>query len=257
MYNHVRKLASISTYAAPSDRKVTPIEIPPNTELVELLTGGKIFFEADGVEQTFQTGAIFWHRSGEYTICRTPPEDPYRCTVFRFEVETPQRPCPRVSLWESPDAALAFSEESLRLFHAGSSERSALTAYIYSALALQGMSRRSDPYEPPRQMRAILDFIDRNFASPLTNEVIADHARISRPYLFTLFRKHFGETPHHYILKRRNNQAKLLLSGGDLPIKEIAAACGFESIEVFYRQFRRQNGLTPGEYRAKYSPYKS
>ncbi|MGE4564729.1 MAG: helix-turn-helix domain-containing protein [Victivallaceae bacterium] len=257
MYNHVRKLISISTYAAPSDRKVTPVQIPSGVELVELLTGGKIFFEVDGVERIFQTGAIFWHRAGEYTICRTPPENPYRCTVFRFEVDSLSRPCPRVSLWSSPDAALTFSEEALHLFHAGSAERAALTAYIYSAIALQGMSRRSEPHELPRNMRAALDYIERNFASPLTNEAIAGYAQISRPYLFTLFQKHFGQSPHRYLLKLRNNQAKLMLSGGDLPIKEIAAACGFESLEVFYRQFRRQTGLTPGEYRVKYSPYQN
>ena len=29
--------------------------------------------------------------------------------------------------------------------------------------------------------------------------------------------------------------------------------CGFSELEVFYRQFKKQSGLTPAGYRRKYS----
>lgn len=53
-------------------------------------------------------------------------------------------------------------------------------------------------------------------------------------------------TPYHYILQQRIGKAKLLLSGGLTPIKEIALLCGFDSLEVFYRQFKKETNLTPG-----------
>ena len=37
------------------------------------------------------------------------------------------------------------------------------------------------------------------------------------------------------------------------PIKEIASLCSFNSLDVFFRQFRKITGMTPAEYRRKFS----
>ena len=47
-----------------------------------------------------------------------------------------------------------------------------------------------------------------------------------------------------------------LLFRPELSIKEIAAECGFESLEVFYRQFKNATQTTPADYRREYSRYR-
>ena len=117
MQEHAANLRSIGYFAAPYGKTVTPVTIPPETELVELICDGKIFFEIEGTRRTFGKGAMFWHVSGEKTIWDTPAEDPYRCFVFVFETHPPKRIVPRVSIWDSPDEAVDFSARMFKIFH--------------------------------------------------------------------------------------------------------------------------------------------
>ena len=58
-----------------------------------------------------------------------------------------------------------------------------------------------------------------------------------------------------YLQKKRVEHAGRLLMTTALPIKDIAERCGFASIEVFYRVFRKYRGTTPGNYREVYNIY--
>ncbi len=254
MFEHIRKLKAVSYFAAPAGRQVTPATIVLNSECIELVTGGTIFFETGGERKTFRKGAMFWHVSREKTIWDTPPDDPYRCYVFRFEARPPTRTVPRVTVWNNPDEALEFASAMFKVFHSGDFDQDALTAYLYSTLRWQALaSLRQPAAQLPDALSRALKYLDANCTSNVTPEDAAEYAGISRPYLFRMFRESLRTSPHQYLLKRRLDKAKLLLAGETFSIKEIAADCGFESIEVFYRQFRSSFHTTPAEYRKQYS----
>ena len=254
MFEHIRKLKAVSYFAAPAGRQVTPATIVLNSECIELVTGGTIFFETGGERKTFRKGAMFWHVSREKTIWDTPPDDPYRCYVFRFEARPPTRTVPRVTVWNNPDEALEFASAMFKVFHSGDFDQDALTAYLYSTLRWQALaSLRQPAAQLPDALSRALKYLDANCTSNVTPEDAAEYAGISRPYLFRMFRESLRTSPHQYLLKRRLDKAKLLLAGETFSIKEIAADCGFESIEVFYRQFRSSFHMTPAEYRKQYS----
>ncbi len=254
MFEHIKKVKAVSYFAAPAGRKVTPATIALSSESIELVTGGTIYFEVDGERRTYRKGAMFWHVSREKTIWDTPPDDPYRCYVFHFEARPPTRTVPRVTVWNNPDEALAFASAMFRIFHSGEFDPEALTAYLYSTLRWQALaSLRQPAAQLPDALSRALKYLDANCTSNVTPEDAAEYAGISRPYLFRMFRESLRTSPHQYLLKRRLDKAKLLLAGETFSIKEIAADCGFESIEVFYRQFRSSFHTTPAEYRKQYS----
>lgn len=76
---------------------------------------------------------------------------------------------------------------------------------------------------------------------------------VSKNHFCALFKKRFGCTFLSYINKMRLNEAKRLLSETDLPISQIQEAAGFSQAKQFYISFRRENGITPLEYRRKRS----
>ena len=77
---------------------------------------------------------------------------------------------------------------------------------------------------------------------------------MSRAEFSASFRKVFGVPPKQYISIRRLFHAKLLLMESSLPIKEIAAQCGYRDEFFFHRIFKKYTGIPPAKYR-KYSCY--
>lgn len=250
-------LSQVGYYACPVVTQVRPTVIADRTETVEILTGGKLRFELEGEERVFERGTVFWHQAGEHTICKTFEEDPYRCVVFRFQVSENGRPGPRVSSWETPEEAVAFAEECHKAFHRGGVDLAALSDYAYSVIHWKASTGSLDKkVDYPGCFLRACAFIKAHLEEDLTPDRIAKSASISRPYLFTLFRKYYNTAPLHYVQMLRITQAKVMLSTADgISIKEIALNCGFKDLEVFYRQFRRQVGITPGQYRKKYSVF--
>jgi AraC-like DNA-binding protein len=242
---------------APDDARITPYKIPEKTETIELLTGGEVFFQVDGVLKTFAKGTLFWHRAGEETIWRTTPQAPYRCAVFHFRVADRRRPAARVSVWNSDADLDGFVAECLNLFHTQRLDMDVLTFYIYSTLLRHALANdgSSNVRGYPKPLDRSLDYIHHNLADKYSIATLAKHSQISPPQLFKLFKTHLKTTPHQYILSRQLAKARTLLAGTQRTIKEIAFDCGFESLEVFYRRFHRESKMPPGEYRRKYFPY--
>lgn len=98
-------------------------------------------------------------------------------------------------------------------------------------------------------VRAMEDHLD----APLTAQQLARRAHISVRQLERLIRARFGDTPMRYYLKLRLHAARNHLFYGDMPIQDIAAACGFSAPSVLSRAFRAHFGLSPRAFRSQFS----
>ena len=86
---------------------------------------------------------------------------------------------------------------------------------------------------------------------PLAPKVLAANCGVSVRQLERIIRARFGDSPMERYLKIRLQAARNLLFYGDIPIKQVAAACGF-SPSVLSREFSRHFGQTPREFRRLY-----
>lgn len=256
MLNHLRKMEMIGFFRAPANEKIKPGRSAENMEYLELVSSGHTLFSGpDGKNTLYGRGSLFWHRSGENTIYRYHGDDPYSCYVFKFEVEKSKRVCPRVTIPLQTDQLMGFAEDVFRKYHAGEQENPEFCAMVYSTLLWYAKGPQRNPGEYyPDSLKFALEFMENHFDSPLHLEEIADVAGISQPYLFSVFKRYLKVSPHQYLLGLRISRAKQLLAAGELTIKEISFECGFESLEVFYRQFSRNEGTTPAAYRKRFSP---
>ena len=98
--------------------------------------------------------------------------------------------------------------------------------------------------ELSRQIILAKDYINRHFSERLNLDSIAGRVFISRYHFLRLFKLHYGMTPHQYLTMVRLQEAKLLIAGG-VPVSEVCAAVGFDSISSFKGLFKRYWGKAP------------
>lgn len=94
-------------------------------------------------------------------------------------------------------------------------------------------------------------YIEKHYAENIDIAELFGSTGYSYHLLRHLFKKHFDISPKQYLLKQRLYHACEKLKNTDLPINEIAAECGFESIAYFNTYFKNKYGKTPLEYRTE------
>jgi AraC-like DNA-binding protein len=92
-------------------------------------------------------------------------------------------------------------------------------------------------------------YLSFNIGEPLTVAQMARRANLSPSRFGVVFRQQFGLSPHQYLLRLRIQHAQSLLTTTDLPLREIAQACGFADVHHFSKAFKRIVGVSPGAYR--------
>jgi AraC family transcriptional regulator len=101
----------------------------------------------------------------------------------------------------------------------------------------------------PRLRRMMIEFIDQNLAENITLDDLAGLAGLSSYHFSRKFKADLGVAPHSYVLSRRIERAKQLLKKGHLPLKLVAAECGFTDQSHLNRAFRKFLGVTPKDFR--------
>lgn len=96
--------------------------------------------------------------------------------------------------------------------------------------------------------------MDRAYAEPLDIRAVAAVAHISHAHFIRTFRSVFGETPHHYLQRRRVERSMFLLRETDRSVTDICFDIGFGSLGTFSRTFREIVGETPSGYRLGHEP---
>ena len=97
------------------------------------------------------------------------------------------------------------------------------------------------------------DWIESNFKEPITLESMTEVSRLGKRTLIRRFKKATGDTPLVYLQKLRVENAKRLLEGTGNTFNEITWQVGYEDVSSFQRLFKSETGLSPKEYRAKFS----
>jgi AraC-like DNA-binding protein len=87
-----------------------------------------------------------------------------------------------------------------------------------------------------------------DIAEPWSVASLAKEAGMSRTAFSERFTRLVGVPPMTYVLDWRMAIAKDILQRGGVPQDTIATAVGYQSASAFNTAFRRQVGLSPGEY---------
>ena len=99
------------------------------------------------------------------------------------------------------------------------------------------------------QIGKALQYIRRMASANIRVNDVLDQIELSRRAFEHRFKKLVGRTPHEEIQRVRMNRAKELLLDTELSVPQIAERLGFEHSEYLGAAFKREVGVSPGEYR--------
>lgn len=98
----------------------------------------------------------------------------------------------------------------------------------------------------------ILNYIQENFKE-VTLENVAEKFNFSLPYLSKIIKKFTGETYTEIVQKIKMNKACTILVNTNCSINDICYMVGYVNQEHFIRVFKKCFGMSPTQYRKKYS----
>ena len=108
-----------------------------------------------------------------------------------------------------------------------------------------------------RPVSACMDYIYDHLYEQILVSDLAEHVELNESYLSVLFKKETGESISGYIRRRRVEAAEGMLRYSDYSCSDIANYLAFCSQSHFISVFRKETGLTPRQYRARYGTQKS
>ena len=94
----------------------------------------------------------------------------------------------------------------------------------------------------------MIDHLDAD----LTVTALSERVHMSPRHFARVFAAETGLTPGRYVESLRLERAQLLLESTARTIEEIAACCGFGTVETLRRAFSRRLAVTPSDYRARF-----
>jgi AraC family transcriptional regulator len=95
------------------------------------------------------------------------------------------------------------------------------------------------------QVARVTEYVEAHLAEDLSLLRLARVSGISASHLRALFKRSVGVPVHEYVIQRRVERARALLSRGELPASQIALEAGFSHQSHMARCMRRVLGVTP------------
>ena len=119
---------------------------------------------------------------------------------------------------------------------------------VFSKIITEIGLRKSEIRTITYKIDQIIDYIQLNYATDLSNKMIGDHFHFHPNYVNHLMVTYTGYSLHQYLLRIRISEAIRLLETTDHKISVIAYIVGFSDISHFSNCFKKFTGKSPKNY---------
>lgn len=115
----------------------------------------------------------------------------------------------------------------------------------------QSYEGRTKLLQPFHDISKAVSYLRQNYHEDISIQELARHAGLSPRQLERKFRSAFGVTPQQFLIKTRLLAACRTLRETNRSLTEIALDCGFNDQSALTHHFRKNIGMTPGQFRRK------
>ncbi|GEO57106.1 AraC family transcriptional regulator [Companilactobacillus bobalius] len=102
-------------------------------------------------------------------------------------------------------------------------------------------------------LNKVFTYVESNYQYHISLQDVAGKAGFSPYYFSRFFKKNVGQTFIEFLNNYRIDKSKWEIINTDASISDILVKSGFSSNKTFYRNFKFQVGMSPNQYRKKYS----
>jgi transcriptional regulator GlxA family with amidase domain len=103
------------------------------------------------------------------------------------------------------------------------------------------------------KIRQTEEYLQQHFDSDISIDTLAQRVGMGPRNFIRRFKAATGRVPGAYLQTLRVSAAKELLEHGTSSIQTVSSKIGYEDIGFFRNLFKRHTGMTPGEYRDRFS----
>lgn len=100
-----------------------------------------------------------------------------------------------------------------------------------------------------RPITGITRYLQNHLEEDISLSLLADEFHLNAQYISQLFKSEIGVGFLTYLTNIRMENARKLLVSTSLSIGEISSRCGYADYRVFTKVFKRNEGITPSQYR--------
>jgi len=103
------------------------------------------------------------------------------------------------------------------------------------------------------KIRQTEEYLQQHYDSDVSIDSLAERVGMGPRNFIRRFKAATGRVPGAYIQTLRVSAAKELLENGTASIQAVSSKIGYDDIGFFRNLFKRHTGMTPGEYRDRFS----
>ncbi|WP_195964461.1 AraC family transcriptional regulator [Clostridium cuniculi] len=102
----------------------------------------------------------------------------------------------------------------------------------------------------------IKNYIDSHYSENITLDILSNLSYVNKFHLVHPFTKQMGISPINYLINRRIEESKNLLTTTNYTIRDISTIVGFSNSSYFSQMFKKFTGYSPRMYKNKYTTLK-
>jgi len=191
--------------------------------------------------------AVALHHEDEESFREAWPDQPIHRGPFNLETGI----ATAAGVTATLDLALALVERR----HGALLANQVARVLLHARRDTLGRSSRSGTTDEarPATLERCRDLMLEHLQDPLTLAELCRRLGIEERTLRRRFRTALGVAPMRYYQALRLTEARYMLVGTDLPVTEVALACGFSNSAAFARAFKAHFGFPPSTRRDPYA----
>ena len=126
-------------------------------------------------------------------------------------------------------------------------------ANLYAFMAMLAENTVPNKLGENAYITIAVKYIKAHYNEDISVEQLASQIGIGRKYLYALFKRVLNLSPKDYIIAYRMERAKDFLQDMQLSVGSVACSVGYQDPLTFSKMFKRKTGLSPTDYRKKYT----